>query len=221
MPEDLEVQVSTEIDRTDSNHVAGKSEQPSYDRFNKIAGGIQSLVVAVGIIVGGVWALIRFDVLFEARAAISQLEKIEAEAASAKRSAAASVVINVDISAKEIEKSNPDEHWVVVELSLINTGNTAYKLEMKGKTRFYIAKVIGVSTTGIPEYSDEIQLQFDYPDITNTWFMLRPGAVIEKIKAIQKVDSTGLYLARFSATTPDSKIGEGREYSAENYFYVD
>jgi len=187
----------------------------NYEQLNKLAGAIQSLVASVGIIVGGGWALFRFDALLEARIAAAQADKVEADAQKAKREAAGTQVVNIDLNAESL-----GDKWVQVELTVRNTGNESIKLDMAGKTKFFLAQVFQVDQAGAPSYGERIKLQFDYPDKTIEWFMLRPGAEIDRFRTIQKLHSPGLYIARFSVSVPDSSIGEGREYSAQKFFLV-
>ncbi len=192
----------------------------TFDSFSKLAGGIQALVTTLGIIIGGIWALVRFDALLEAQIATHQAEKLEAEAIIARRGAESQVVLNIDISAKQISPQDNTNRWVMIEITLRNSGNTPYKLDIKNNTRFYIARVNGIDDNGVPEYDYESPLKFDYPDKTIEWFMLRPGAEIDRFRTIQKADLPGLYVARFSAGVPDASIGRDREYSAQVFFHV-
>jgi hypothetical protein len=198
-----------------------KAQRRNFEQFNKLAGGIQSLIAAAGIIVGGGWALIRFDTLLEQRIAAAQAEKLEADAIASKRVATGSKIVNIDISTNVLPATTSGERWVQVELSLKNTGNEPIKLDLSKKTRFYVSKVLDIGNTGFPTYEDHRKnLQFDFPDKTIEWFMLRPGAEIDRYRTIQRLNEPGLYIARFSLSVPDSSIGEGWEYSAQTFFVV-
>jgi hypothetical protein len=194
------------------------------EKFSKIAGGIQSLVVAVSIVVGGVWALTRFAVLVEQRIAVAQAEKTEADAKIAKNNARESIVLNVDLSAHQLKApKNKGERWVMIELGIRNTGNKDLKIDLaQASSKFYISRVTGVAASGDQSYGERLSLMFDYPDKNLTWFILRPGAETDKMRTVQKLRESGLYIARFSVKAPDdgSLIGEGHEYSSETFFYV-
>ena len=192
-----------------------------YERFEKIAGGVQSIIVAVGILVGGIWALTRFSVLLEARIAEAQAAKAEAEAITATRIARQSIVLNVDLSAQQIAKTTDGkDKWVLVELTVKNTGNQDYKMDLTGDTRFYVARVKDIDSTGLVTYEKRLKLQFDFPDKTINWFLLHPGAEIDKFRTVQRISIPGLYIARFSVAAPSDPSSLGREYSAQTFFYV-
>jgi hypothetical protein len=124
------------------------------EKFNNIASGIQAIVVAVGVVVGGGWGLWRYSVLLEARIAVAQAEKAEAEVESAKRVARSSVVVNVDLSARQIQTTLERGKWILVELSIRNTGNQDIKIDLTGDTRFYVARVTGINKDGALTFDD-------------------------------------------------------------------
>ncbi|KAB2835859.1 MAG: hypothetical protein F9K48_03340 [Candidatus Brocadia sp.] len=196
-----------------------KSGQWNYEKFNKWAGGIQSCFAILGMVLAGVWTLIKYDKLLEAKIAAAQAEKIEYETVAAKRNAVPSRVVNIDLIAQKLELSQGDDRWIVVELTIKNTGNEPFSLDLS-KYEFYIAKVLSIDCEGIVKYDCRINLKFGYPDKTLDWFMLRPGAEGDRYSAIQKVSSPGLYIARFSVAVPDSKIAKDHEYNAQTFFLV-
>lgn len=192
------------------------------DTFSKLASAFNSIAAAIAIVVGGAWALTRFSVLLEARIAHAQAEKAEADAVLARRQAEVREVVNVDISAQVLTNKTPrKEKWVSVAVTLKNTGAKEYIISLDDDVRFYVAKVLRTKENGETDYGDMLRLAFDYADKRLTWFNLKPGAEIDSYRAVKKLDSSGLYIARFSVRAP--KIGDkpGREYSAQTYFLVD
>ena len=196
---------------------------PNYEKFNKISGGIQSIVTAAGLVIAGCWALWRYSDLLENQTAIASLEKQEAQARTEKRQAQAKVILHVEVSAQQIPSGvelHASERWVVVELSVRNAGNEDYFLKLNKSTKFYVAKAISVASDGAQNYGKLIKLQFDYPDMTINGIAVKPSSEADKYRTIQRIEEPGLYIVRFAASTTGEPNKESREYSAQSFFYV-
>jgi hypothetical protein len=192
----------------------------SADTFSKVAGGINSLIAAIAISVGGAWALTRFTVLLEARIAEAQALKTEAEAVVAKRKADEAEIVNVDLSV-QVLASKRGKRWVSVVVGLKNTGSKDYVISLENDVRFYVARVLETKSSGEVIYGDRSTLAFDYADKRLEWFNLKPGAELDSYRAIKEITVPGLYIARFSVRAPPLGARKGREYSAQTFFVVD
>jgi len=198
----------------------------SVDRFKTAAEAIQATIVSAGILIGGAWTATTFVTLSEAAKAKAETERVEAErdklvaeAELTRRSLESEHIVNTSIIASTY-RNPPDVRWVVIEVSLSNTGTKPVPLVLDGNLRFYVSRVERVTNDGTLVYGQRTNLGFNYPDKSLDWFYLRPGTQIEKVHAVQRVDRPGLYLARFAVQVPDERVGRGREYSADTFFLV-
>lgn len=190
-----------------------------YESFSNLTAGIQAIVVSVGVFISALWAYITFHELAETRLNISQAELADLEREKISRELDNEVVINTSIEAKQIGSKN-GEKWLSIEVGIQNAGTKPIKIDFNDNTVFYVAKVDSVDENGVAVYSDRRDLKFDYQDKTITWVILRPGASLEKMHAIQKVCKGGVYLARISIAEFDDSVGVGREYSSDVFFNV-
>jgi len=197
-----------------------------HEVFKNLTAGIQSLVIAVGVVIGGIWTASTFVALAEAQRGVAEAQRSIAEAQKAeldlelaKQKAANAIVVNCAIEAKQLTTIG-GKRWVLVTVSVSNSGTKEMKLDAGKNMRFYVSRVKEINELGIGNYESRVPLRFDYADKTIEWLMLRPGAQIENMHAVQRVDGPGLYLARFAVQARDETVGSGREFSAETYFVV-
>jgi len=193
----------------------------SPDSFSKIAAGVSSIATTAAIVAAGLWAVTRFSVLLEARIAEAEADKAEAEAAIAQRSAEAKEIVNVDLAALVLTTKSRGERWVSVALTLKNTGSKDHIISLEKDVRFYVAKVLQTKDNGEVQYDKMLNLTFDYADKSMTWFNLKAGAESDVYRAIKRVDSAGVYIARFSVVAPEIDNFPAREYRAQTYVFVD
>lgn len=169
----------------------------SAGEFKDIAAGVQSLAIAAGVAIGGVWTLFTFRSLRmaqKARAELLQLERaqepgfqmsIKARALSQASSGAYTVVI-------ELELKNPSKRTIVLDLS--EPPISLAHLECNGQTEPVIA--------GSPIHSSAVTVEADGLEKQEIRF-LRTGDVRNTIH-VCSVPKPGLYLVQAKVT-----YGEG------------
>jgi hypothetical protein len=211
----------------DTTSLARGRERFDHEKFKNIASGIQSVVVGVGLVVGGIWTAMTFTLLSGMTRAVAESQKAIAEAETVTLTRANRAVVDCSLSVKQLTRP-PDERWLLVELSARNSGNEPVVLDTR-EARFYVVRVRDVDSNGAVAYEDgpdERRLRFDYPDARGPdeprhSLVLRPKADYERVHTVQRVNAPGLYLLRFSAPLPDDNLVKNREYSAETYFVVE
>jgi hypothetical protein len=122
------------------------------DRFSKLASGIQSIVTATGIIVGGAWVLFTFwdlGVAERSRAEIAEIDQRSVE----------QPVLSVDIKWATFGETVDKKHLVSFTAIFKNVGKRAVEF---GDTE---AKIIPLSESGIPNMDASLNVKpliFDY-----------------------------------------------------------
>lgn len=93
----------------------------SITEFKELCESIQSLVIAVGVIIGGVWAIYRFLRLME-------IDKAKSELLQIKQQIEERGTIKLDVS---IEKLVDNNHFIVIaNVKIVNIGNRVEVLDL-------------------------------------------------------------------------------------------
>ena len=87
-------------------------------QFKDLAAGIQSILVAIAVLVGGAWALFRFFSLKEVKKATAELQKIRQELQSRGH-------LQITIDAKDLHSKEPKSSYINLTLTITNVGNHA------------------------------------------------------------------------------------------------
>jgi len=83
-----------------------------FERLNNLSAGIRNIVIAIALLVGGVWTAWTFN-------ALDQIDKANAEL---QRSRAGQVNIHLSMSASQVTATRPDYRGVIVEIRVSNSG---------------------------------------------------------------------------------------------------
>lgn len=90
----------------------------NHGAFKDIAAGVQSIVVAVALVVGGLWSVF---VLGDAARARAELEKIKHT----------EIALDMSISAHVIPRTSDDGRDIVVEVNIKNAGSKYIALDLR------------------------------------------------------------------------------------------
>jgi hypothetical protein len=160
-----------------------------HERFKNIASAVQSLVVAIAVVVGGIWSAYTFGVLHSVEQARAQL------------ATASMPALNISIEAAKVKATQKDKRGLLVRVMVENAGNRYIELDLT-KDPLAIHKV----TTGLNGhlYSEVSyrptlysQLRKDSFDVVQSW-----GVTPHSSKVFHyylNVDDAGLYLISFEA----------------------
>jgi hypothetical protein len=89
-----------------------------YEKFNKITSGIQALVLAFAVIVGGCWTLWTFS-------SLQQVEKAKTEVEQLRRSLRERGVLVITLRPSQIKTADASTHYVLVDVEVVNQGNSS------------------------------------------------------------------------------------------------
>ncbi len=193
-----------------------------HDRFKNVAAGVQSSIVAAGVLIGGIWTIVLFVGFSGASRAVADAQKAQAEATLVQLTLANEAIVDCVLTVKQLSRSGASR-WLAVELAIKNSGTKPLTVATDRNMKFYLRRIESIDQTGQVVYSSRAEqrdLQFDYPDRQIERLILRPKGDYERIQAIQHVENAGLYLARFSSRVPGTASGAGTEYGAESFFVV-
>ena len=104
-----------------------------HEKFNKIASGIQALVLSAGMIVGGIWTLYTFG-------SLKQIGKAKTELEQMRRSLRERGILNVTLQPSQFKDSKSSRLYVLVKVSIQNTGNRTEVIDWN-KSGLYASRV--------------------------------------------------------------------------------
>lgn len=88
----------------------------TFDHFSELASGIESLVIAAAVLLGGAWTLIRFSALKAIRKAKAELEAVE-------RGLMQRGILDIDIVASNLHQQDLALHRLLVKVKVKNIGD--------------------------------------------------------------------------------------------------
>ena len=95
-----------------------------HERFSNIASGAQSIVLAIALIIGGIWTAFTFG-------ALGTVQRARAEAAKLAADIHAKPSIQIDVSGTSIVDTRDGLPDLIVEVSIKNTGSLYMSLHFR------------------------------------------------------------------------------------------
>ena len=161
--------------------------------LKELASIIQSLALAVAVLVGGGWALYRYFSLRSIQRARAELEKTRVEIERARRSLQERGVIEIDIVAEQMFLDG--NYLISVCGNIKNTGNSTELIDYPSISME--ARKVICSSDGSVDFSAESFIGKQPRKIID--FSLAPGEVVGH-SFIIRVPDCGVYHIRYEAT---------------------
>jgi len=116
-----------------------------HEKWKNSLAGVQSLSVALAVIIGGIWSLYTFDVLGARDRAAAELKEIQ-------HALDQQATVQIEIDAEQVHIPGSSERYVLAKVAIINTGNRNTILDFT-KRPLGVARVLNpgespVSTVG-------------------------------------------------------------------------
>ncbi len=172
-----------------------------HERFKNILTGLQSIVLTMAILIGGIWTLVTFDALEEAEIAKAQSEKLARELAERR-------VLNIQMEASQIMLPDDPARYILATVRFENIG--------KDSEIFYWSEnPVNVNKVSLNEESALSMartpaVRIDLPGTTG--LRISAGEVVKK-NFLARVREPGLYFVEFemaaSASEQESAALEG------------
>ena len=165
-----------------------------HDRFSKLAGGLQSIVVTLAVLIGGGWTLYSFNASRTAEKAA-----LDIEVAKAKRP-----VLDVSLEAKALTASDPSDaagnvhSFVRVTVSLKNGGNTQIEIPLQ-QSRLAVAEVNLVQGGLVADESFATSEHLAVSPFSQA--SLAAGNTLQ-LSYLVNIKRPGLYFVEFAASLP-------------------
>lgn len=99
------------------------AKRSTFEKFKNIAAGVQSVIIALGVLIGGLWTYYTFGALrarYKAEAEIRQLELANRVQG----------VIDIEIKAEQVSSPNDTGRFIKIDIQAKNLGNRNLNLEL-------------------------------------------------------------------------------------------
>ena len=165
-----------------------------HDRFSKIAGGLQSIVVTLAVLIGGGWTLYSFTASKTAEKAA-----LDIEIAKAKRP-----ILEVAIEAKALAAIDPSDangglhSFIRVTVTLKNGGNTQIEIPLQ-QSRLAVAEVNIVEGGLVADEAFKTSKHLAVSPFSQA--SLAAGNTVQ-LSYLVNVKKPGLYFVEFAASLP-------------------
>lgn len=188
------------------------------ETFKNLAEGIQSIIIVVGLIAGGIWTFRNFNLLHARKIAQSQLKELEKRLEEWGE-------IETEVIARQIESVNANEFLIVASVEFKNTGTREVRLDFS-KRPCSISEVI-FDNSGQPRLENPIHCNFiapapfadDQSDRMLHSAVIEPKGILKTSSAF-RITNPGLYLVGCSIKTPTSDKGQLSDPSWAGFTYI-
>ncbi len=172
--------------------------------LKELAGVIQSLAVAVAVLVGGGWALFRYVSLRSIQHAQAALEKTQVEIERTRRTLEERGLIEIDLEAEQMFLGK--DYVIIACATLRNIGSGTEIIDWS-KSSMKANKVIFESAGNVGFSGDSI-LGARPKAVLDC--IIHPGAIDKEVFIIRVPDS-GIYYIRFHSVCSPKATGFGRK----------
>jgi hypothetical protein len=171
--------------------------------FSNVTSGIQSVVITVAVVIGGIWALYRFSTLKEIARAKAELQEIQKRLFERG-------ILDIQVQENEIGHMGESIHYVKMDVTIHNTGNRTEVINWS-KSGAY-ATSVGAKADGDLEFAETIASRYVTPESEVPASSILPGQT-RQLSFLFALRSRGIYHLMFRATvsSPEAAI-HAQEY---------
>lgn len=188
--------------------------------FSDYCSGFQNIIIALAVIIGGVWTLISFEALNQREIAKAQLEEINKRIERVKIPA---LSLNVNLIKMEEEES-----IYQIKVEATNIGNEVLKLSYPNEESFQITLITGVEKYGLTIDSSAILrpklIEHHYIGAGQVHSSKVPPNATITVQTLAKLRRKSIYQISFKARLSDNLTGEGEQYTergVSEFLFVD
>lgn len=184
----------------------------NFEKFKNIALGIQSIILSLAVIVGGIWTLYTFNTLNQIESSKNELEQRKRQLNK--------IPVNFEIKTIQLEKNSLDKKGLIVQVVITNNSEFTVFIELN-KNPLAISKIkknenfLESEKTYYPKFYLEVNKQ---SKITGFKKGVNPNS-IQIVEFYEEIEEKGLYFISFRSKVDrtvmqildESKIGVSEE----------
>ncbi|WP_269519202.1 hypothetical protein [Alteromonas sp. BMJM2] len=189
-------------------------------KFNNYSSGFQHIVVALAVVIGGIWTLISFEALNQREIAKGQLEEINNRIKKIKIPA-------LSLKTRLIKKEEKESIYQI-KVEVTNIGNEILELSYSAEKSFQLTLITDVKDYGLTIDSSSTIL----PKLVSHHFdgskqvlsnEVPPNATIS-VQTLAKLKRNSIYQISFKAELTDNFVSEEKKFRSRGvseFLYVD
>lgn len=190
-----------------------------HERFKNITAGIQALVLAIAIPIGGVWTMLSFQLLNQMKLAEAQLRAQLNELRERR-------VVNIDIKASQTTMPHDTMRYVSAMVEITNVGNYSEILQWHGPP-FRVRQVL-FGNHETPKFGPPTGTMMPIACGEDSGTEVLPGEIV-RLPCIAKVTEPGFYYITFTVSAseaiqreiPKEVSSKPVEWSSATYIIVE
>jgi hypothetical protein len=170
-----------------------RRNETDHEKFKNVAAGVQSLVLSVGLIVGGVWSAW----------VLGGVARSQIELAKLRRDLEGTIALEISIDTRVLDATEGQSRDLVVEVSVKNPGTNYVYLDLR-EPALQVQRVRFHPESGLSAASDPIATHYYGPSIRPYQGLNLVAGASRVISFYLRVPSPGLYMVTFrSPIAPD------------------
>ncbi|HIB47747.1 MAG TPA: hypothetical protein EYO35_05535 [Flavobacteriaceae bacterium] len=188
-------------------------------KFSNYCSGIQNVVIALAVIIGGVWTLVSFEALNQREIAKAQLDELNKRIEKVKIPA-------LSLKTNLIKEEDKDSIYQI-KVEVTNIGNEVLELSYPNEESFQVTLITDVKKYGLTIDSSSvikpklIEHQFDGAGQVFA-SKVPPNATIN-LQTLAKLKRKSIYQISFKAMMTDNFVSEEEQFSSRGvseFIYV-
>lgn len=186
-----------------------------HEKFKNVLTGIQSLIIAVGIIVGGIWTARTFEIKKEAETAKKRYElaeidlrKAEMELKKAEKELREKRIINITFNPSQLKTPEEKIRYIYALVEITNVGNHPETLDWQGPC--FRARRIHFDDKGGMRIGPSSGDILTAAAGESAGCSVAPGEMI-RLPCIARVEQPGLYHLKFTVNASQDEQKQASE----------
>lgn len=159
------------------------------EQFKDLAAGLESLIIAAGVVIGGLWARFQFR-------ALKSMELANANLAQEIKRLREAGTLTITINVSQLPVADSPLYFILAEIVLANTGNRSESIDWSQST--VVATRILTDSQGVLAWGPQYVHTVDTNGLDMSSSVIRPGQA-KTVPFILPVQQPGLYSIRLQA----------------------
>lgn len=187
---------------------------PKFEHFKNISAGIQSIILSIAVIIGGVWGFYKFNAQLNIENARARLEKL-------KREIHQQSVLEISIEANQLVTQASDDLLILGKVIVCNRGDRNTTLKFDTENGPVLASLIELPHEGGIKFHQTYRAEIYGRPGEPAAGKISLAKNTDQMQFLVRVDKPGLYLLTFisSRLGADAETAAAADSDAEEFLW--